>query len=72
MRCRGEAKSLRRLHQDVIHFDEDGAAELDGEGGFVPYVDGGGTAADVRVALEDGDIGWYRGVCSILSEMVGC
>lgn len=56
----------------MVYVDEDGAAELDGYGGIRPGVDGGGAASDIRRALEDGDVGWCRGGCGVLSEMVGC
>jgi hypothetical protein len=31
----------------VIYVNKDGAAELDGDGGVGPGVDGGGAAADI-------------------------
>jgi hypothetical protein len=40
-------EALHSFHHDVVYFDEDGAAELDGEVGVVPYVDSGGAATDV-------------------------
>jgi hypothetical protein len=56
----------------VVYFDEDGAAEFDGETGLVPYVDCGGATTDVIVALEDGDVGWYVGSGGVEGEVVGC
>lgn len=56
----------------MVYVDEDGAAELDGDGGVRPGVDGGGTATDVGVALEDGDVGACGGGGGVLGEVVGC
>jgi hypothetical protein len=56
----------------VVDLNEDGAAELDGAGRVVPYVDGGGAPADVGVALKDGDGRRDRGFGGVLREVVGC
>lgn len=56
----------------MVYADEDGAAELDGVGGVIPGVDGGGAAADVGISLEDGYAGVDGGVAGELRKVVGC
>lgn len=51
--------------------DEDGRAELDGDGGRIVRVDGGRAPADVGRPLEDGDVGRDAGPRRELGQMVG-
>lgn len=58
----------------MVYFDEDGGAEFDGGGGYVPGIYCGAATADKRVALEDGDLCVDGNVLGVLVEMIrgGC
>lgn len=62
------------LDEDLIRVDEDTGAELDGVFGCwgVVGVDGGRAAADIIVAVEDGDVEGGVGRAGVVGEMVGC
>ena len=57
--------------ENLVYGDEDGGAELDGIGRVIIRADGGAAAADVRIAIVEGDMEGNGGVISILAKMVG-
>lgn len=70
--ARLEVEFCSGVHEDLVHFDEDGGAELHRVGGVIVGVYGSGTTADVRGLLEDCDIYIDAGLESKFVEVVRC
>lgn len=64
-----EAELLGGIDEVVVDGDEDGGAELDGLGGVVEGVHGGGAATNVGFSVEDGDVDGVGG--GVAAEVVG-
>ena len=69
--ARGEAELRRGGDEVAVHLHEDGGAELDGLGGVVVHVHGGGAAADVVGGLVDSDVCGLAGGAEAV-DVVGC
>ena len=67
----GEVEVPGGVEEDLVRCHEDAGAEFDGLGGVVVDVDGGGAAADVGVAVEEGDVDREACFPGEVGEVVG-